>query len=224
MTAEVRDGRSTRWDPHRRERRIAIITAAISAIEQYGPDALTAQIAQVAGVPRTHVYRHFDGKQALDLAVSRHVAGELGDRIRAGLTGPGSPRQIIAGSIEAHLSWIEQHPNLYRFLAQHSYAVAATGTPSVDDAKAVFATELTALLQSYMRVFGLDPSPAERVVVGVVGMVDATAAWWLEHRDAAPRDELTAALTDEVWVVIAATARSLGLTLDPDAKLPTAAG
>ncbi|HEU5008725.1 MAG TPA: TetR/AcrR family transcriptional regulator [Jatrophihabitantaceae bacterium] len=224
MTAEVRDGRSTRWDPHRRERRIAIITAAISAIEQYGPDALTAQIAQVAGVPRTHVYRHFDGKQALDLAVSRHVAGELGDRIRTGLTGPGSPRQIIAGSIEAHLSWIEQHPNLYRFLAQHSYAVAATGTPAVDDAKAVFAAELTALLQSYMRVFGLDPSPAERVVVGVVGMVDATAAWWLEHRDAGSRDELTAALTDEVWVVIEATARSLGLTLDPDAKLPTASG
>jgi AcrR family transcriptional regulator len=224
MTAEVRDGRSTRWDPHRRERRIAIITAAISAIEQFGPDALTAQIAQVAGVPRTHVYRHFDGKQALDLAVCRHVAGDLGDRLRAGLSGPGSPRQIIAGSIEAHLSWIEQHPNLYRFLAQHSYTVATTGTPAIDDAKAVFATELTALLQSYMRVFGLDPSPAERVVVGVVGMVDATAAWWLEHRDGTPRDELTAVLTDEVWVVIEATARALGLTLDPDAKLPPASG
>lgn len=218
------DGRSTRWDPHRRERRAAIIAAAMAAIEKHGPDVLTAQIAEEAGVPRTHVYRHFDGKQALDLAVSRHVAGELGDRIRAGLTGPGSPREIIAGSIEGHLSWIEQHPNLYRFLAQHSYAVAATGTPSVDDAKAVFAGELTALLQSYMRVFGLDPSPAERVVVGVVGMVDATAAWWLEHRDAGSRDELTAALTDEVWVVIEATARSLGLTLDPDAKLPQASG
>ncbi len=75
----VRDGRSTRWDPHRRERRAAIIAAAIEAIEAHGPDALTGQIAEMAGVPRTHVYRHFDGKQALDLAVSRHVANQIGD-------------------------------------------------------------------------------------------------------------------------------------------------
>ena len=61
----TRDGRSTRWDPHRRRRRAAIIDAAVTAIEEYGPDALTAQIAEKAGVPRTHVYRHFEGKHAL---------------------------------------------------------------------------------------------------------------------------------------------------------------
>ncbi|MEO8889153.1 MAG: TetR/AcrR family transcriptional regulator [Jatrophihabitantaceae bacterium] len=222
MTEQVRDGRSTRWDPHRRERRIAIITAAITAIEQHGPDALTGQIAEQAGVPRTHVYRHFDGKQALDLAVSRHVANELGQRIRAGMNTQGSPRQIISASIEGHLSWIQAHPNLYRFLAQHAYTVAATGSPT-DDAKAVFAAELTALLQSYMRLFDLDPSPAERVIVGVVGMVDATAAWWLEHRDV-PRADLTAALTGQVWLIIDSTIRPLGLTLDPDLALPTVRG
>jgi AcrR family transcriptional regulator len=220
MTAPVRDGRSSRWDPHRRERREAIISAAIRAVEQYGPDALTAQIAQEAGVPRTHVYRHFDGKPALDLAVSRQVATELGERLRAGLSIEGSPRQIISASIEGHLSWIEAHPNLYRFLAQHSYAVAATGEPAVDDAKAVFATELTALLQHYLRLLDADPAPAEQVAVGVVGMVDATAAWWLERREV-PRPELTAALTDQVWVVIEAMTRALGLALDPDAALPT---
>ena len=225
MTADAapapRDGRSTRWDPHRRERRLAIITAAIGAIEEYGPDALTAQIAERAGVPRTHVYRHFDGKPALDRAVSRYAANDLGNRLRAGLATPGSPREIIGAAIEAHLSWIEEHPNLYRFLAQHSYAVAATGTRDIDDAKAVFASELTTLLQSYMRILGRESGPAERVVVGVVGMVDATAAWWLEHRDTSTRAELAAALTDEVWVVIDAAARALGLIVDPDMALPT---
>jgi AcrR family transcriptional regulator len=219
MAEQVRDGRSTRWDPHRRERRIAIITAAIAAIEEYGPDALTGQIAQQAGVPRTHVYRHFEGKQSLDLAVSRHVANELGRRLRAGLATQGSPRQIISAAINEHLSWIEANPNLYRFLAQHAYTVAATGSPAVDDAKAVFAAELTALLQSYMKLFGIDPSPAERVIVGVVGMVDATAAWWLEHRDVS-RAALTDALTVQVWLIIDNTARGLGLVLDPDMALP----
>jgi AcrR family transcriptional regulator len=113
----LRDGRSTRWDPHRRERRLQIITAAISAIEEFGPDALTAQIAEKAGVPRTHVYRHFDGKPALDLAVSSHVAKQIGQQIRAGLATQGSARDIISASIDEHLSWIEAHPHLYRFLA-----------------------------------------------------------------------------------------------------------
>src|SRR5436305_9775977 len=159
----VRDGRSTRWDPHRRKRRAAIIAAAIAAIEEHGPDALTGQIAERAGVPRTHVYRHFEGKQALDLAVSRHVANQIGTSIRAGLATRGSARDIIHGAISQHLGWIEAHPNLYRFLAQHSYAVATTGTPAADDAKAAFAAELTALLEGYLRAFSLETAPAERV-------------------------------------------------------------
>jgi AcrR family transcriptional regulator len=216
----VRDGRSTRWDPHRRERRAAIIAAAIDAIEQHGSDALTGQIAEMAGVPRTHVYRHFDGKQALDLAVSRHVANQIGTSIRAGLATQGSARDIIRGAISQHLAWIEAHPNLYRFLAQHAYAVGTTGTPAADDAKAAFAAELTALLEGYLRAFALATAPAERVIVGVVGMVDATAAWWLEHRDV-PREELTAELADAVWLIIDRTARALGLVLDPDVALPS---
>ena len=104
----------------------------------------------MAGVPRTHVYRHFDGKQALDLAVARHVAAQIGQQIRGGLATKGSARDIIGGAISEHLGWIEAHPNLYRFLAQHAYAVNATGSPTVDDAKAAFATELTGVLARYM--------------------------------------------------------------------------
>lgn len=146
-----RDGRSTRWDRHRRERRLTIIGAAVTAIEEYGPDVRTAQIAQQAGVPRTHVYRHFDGKPALELAV--------------------------------------------------------------------FATELTAVIQSYLRAFGVDTPPAERVIVGVVGLVDATAAWWLERHDVA-RAELGAELSEQVWLLIQRAAHRLGLALDPDRLLP----
>jgi AcrR family transcriptional regulator len=216
----ARDGRSTRWDPHRRRRRAAIISAAVEAIEAHGPDVLTAQIAELAGVPRTHVYRHFDGKQALDLAVSRHVARQIGETIRAGLAATGSARAIIGGAIDQHLRWVEAHPNLYRFLAQHAYAVANTGSPAADDAKTAFAAELSGLLERYMAMFDLDTSPAERVIIGVVGMVDATAAWWLEHPDV-PRAELTGQLTEQTWLIIDQTARAAGLRLDLDEQLPS---
>jgi AcrR family transcriptional regulator len=219
MADEAADGRSTRWEAHRRERRKAIITGAMSAIEEYGPEPLTGQIAAKAGVARTHVYRHFDDRPALDLAVCRYVAAQIGRRIRSGLATPGSARQIIGGAIGEHLGWVESHPNLYKFLAQHAYLVSETGSPGSDDAKAVFAAELTGVLQAYLKAFGVDPAPAQRVVIGVVGMVDATAAWWLDHRELT-RAELTSALTDQVWLIIDHTARELGLIIDPDAELP----
>ena len=217
--ATTRDGRSTRWDPHRKERRLAIITAAVDAIEEFGPNALTGQIARRAGVPRTHVYRHFEGKRALDLAVSGHIASQLGDQLRAALSRPGSARDIIRAGIGEHLGWIEAHPNLYRFLARHAYAVRATGSPEADDAKAAFAAELTALIERYLRVLGVSAQPQQRMVVGIVGLVDATAAWWLERGDAT-RDELTTELTARVWLLISLSAAELGLDLDPDQPLP----
>ena len=217
---EPRDGRSTRWDPHRRERRLAIINAAIAAIEEHGPDVLTGQIAEHARVPRTHVYRHFDGKSALDLAVSTHVAGQIGQRIRAGLASGGSAREIIFGAIDEHLRWVESHPNLYRFLAQHAYAMRDHSEGGgARDSKAALAEELTALVGRYMTVLGVDPEPAERLIVGVVGLVDASAAWWLDHPQIA-RPALAAELADQVWQLLDRTSRTLGLTLDPDQALP----
>jgi AcrR family transcriptional regulator len=217
---EARDGRSTRWDQHRQDRRTAIITAAVAAIEEHGPDALTGQIAERAGVPRTHVYRHFEDKQALDLAVSAHIGRQMAEEIRAGLATEGSPHEIISAAIDHHLSWIEAHPSLYRFLAQHAYAVRATGSHEADDAKAVFAAELTALFRRYLNALGVDAAPVERVVVGFVGLVDTTAAWWLERRDP-PREALTRELSEQVWLLIDHRLRGYGLTLDPDQPLPT---
>lgn len=220
-TGELRDGRSTRWDPHRKRRRMQIITAAVDAIELHGPDVLTGQIALQAGVPRTHVYRHFEGKPALDLAVTTHVATSIRQQIRGGLARHGSARQVIGAAIDEHLGWIEAHPNLYRFLAQHAYVVK-TGEPggtSAADAKAVFAAELTELVQAYLRALGADDHPAERMIVGVVGLVDATAAWWLDQHDTS-RADLCTDLTETVWLIINRTLRDLGIDLDPDAPLP----
>ncbi|SHG25172.1 transcriptional regulator, TetR family [Jatrophihabitans endophyticus] len=215
-----RDGRSTRWDPHRRERRQAIITAAIAAIEEYGPEVLTARIAEQAGVPRTHVYRHFDGKRALDLAVSAHIGNEIGEHIRGGLAVGGSARDIIGAAIGQHLRWVEEHPNLYRFVAQHAYAVRAKDSRSAVDAKAAFAAELSVLVERYLRALGVDAAAAERVIVGVVGLVDATAAWWLEGGGTPVRAVLTAELTGRVWLLIDSVGRDLGFELDPDRPLP----
>jgi AcrR family transcriptional regulator len=220
VTEQVRDGRSTRWDPHRRERRAAITAAAVAAIERYGPEALTGQIADLAGVPRTHVYRHFEGKQALDRAVVRRAGREILSQIRNGLGTGSTPREIISGGLSGYLGWIEEHPNLYRFLAKQAFTIDGTGLPIRDDAKAILAVELTSVLAGYMRAMGLDDAAAERTITGVVGLIDNTALWWLSVPET-PRAELTAWLTKQVWLLIDSAVRDQGLDMDPDDMLPT---
>jgi AcrR family transcriptional regulator len=216
MAGTGRDGRSTRWDPHRRERRQHIIKAAVAAIEQHGPDAVTGQIAEVAGVPRTHVYRHFAGRAALDLAVSRELARSLAESFSPGTARRGSTREVVTGLIDPFLAWIEANPNLYRFLAQHAFALREQGESKASDAKTVLAQELTPLVTGYVAALGAAHAPLGRTVAGLVGLVDSSAVWWLEN-GAPSRAELTATLTDEVLLILRRTARELGVDLDPDA-------
>ena len=191
---------------------------------QHGPDALTAQIAELAGVPRTHVYRHFDGKQALDLAVSRHVARQIGesDPRRAGR--PGSAARDHRRRDRAS-TWAGS-----RRTRTSTASSPSTPTPwppparrRADDAKAAFAAELTALLARLHGAFDLDDAPAERVIIGVVGMVDPRPPWWLEHPRPPRADTHRPAHRADVAASSTAAARELGLALDRDDALLLAA-
>jgi AcrR family transcriptional regulator len=221
-----RDGRATRWDAHRQDRRRAIIQAAVDLIESDGPDALTGQIAQRAGVPRTHVYRHFADKDALDRAVVEYAIEQVTEQVNFGLASEGSVLDIARAAIGGHVQWMVDHPNLNRFIDRHSLR-SAHG----NDANTAFAIGLTSLLESYLGYWRVSPKPAEPLAVGIVGMVEATVLWWLRgglHHDREGRelghDELVEMLVRQVWVLIDHVSRDVGITLDPDQPLPVLTG
>jgi len=220
--ARPRDGRATRWDAHREGRRRSIIEAAVELIEAKGPDALTGEIAEHAGVPRTHVYRHFADKQDLDRAVVRYAMDQLSLQINLGISTPGSILDIARAAIGEHVRWMVEHPNLNRFMDQH----ALRGTRG-RDARTAFSIGLTGLIEAYLRHWKLDPQPAEPLAVGIVGMVESTVAWWIRgglsgqlDRPDYPRADLIEMLVAQVWALLDLAGRSAGLTLDADAPLP----
>lgn len=222
MADTVRDGRSTRWDPHRRERRRAIVTAAVEAIREHGPEPVTAQIAERAGIPRTHVYRHFDGRAALDRAVVRVAGTELLEEIRAGLSTTGTVLEVIRSTVDAYLAWVEANQHLYRFLSTHGFVVGATGEQSQDDAKLIAAQEISTALSAYVNPdTGAAPHLADRVAIALIGAVDATAYWWLGTPEPGPtRAELADDLADQAWLLINRALTGLGLDLRPDDSYP----
>lgn len=191
-------------------RREQIRDAARAAIEEYGPDALTGQIAKRAGLARPNVYRHFASKDDLDLAVARSAYQELRGEIRSRLDLCGTPLEGIRAPIAAQVIWADRHQNLYRFLVSRGHQRSSQRAVERSD----FAAELAAASARYFPRFTEDPDAAEATVVAIIGLVDACVLRWLS-RPIGTRDQLIDRLTTHAWLIIDHHLRELGLNIDP---------
>ncbi len=191
-TASAR--RSTAHSDHRADRRAAIVAAAAEAIERYGADASTAQVAELAGVARPHVYRHFSSKDELVDEAARYAAAQLRAAVRPTLARQGEPLVAIAGPVAAAVDWAAAHPTLYRFITQRP---ASGFRPS----RTHFLEEIVAATREFVERQGLEVRPPDAVLAGLMGMVDTSIRWWLDHDDE-PRDALITRLSEQVWLVL----------------------
>jgi AcrR family transcriptional regulator len=208
--------RATNRLPGREHRRRQIIDAAIAAIEENGPHALTGQIADKAGLTsRTHFYRHFASKEDLDLAVARHAQRDLTTRIRATLAVDGTPLEVIRAPVGQLIEWANESPNLYRFLVDRGYRRSPDQPKRGSNA---FALEIAIAAARYFPPFGEDPHGAHRTIVAVMGILDASILWWLDNRDVTQND-ITDRLTRQTWLIVNDRLNELRASLDPNTPL-----
>lgn len=198
--------------PARREQ---ILQAARAVIEEHGPDALTGQIAERAGLARPNVYRHFSSKDELDLAVARSAYRELRAEVLKRLDLGGTPRDVIRAPIAAQAVWADTHPNLYRFLVSRGYQ---RGSHQRDAEGQDFMAQLADVGAHYFPHFGDNPDAAVAIVVGLTGLINASILGWLGRR-AETREQLIDRLTTHAWLIIDHHLREIGVCLDPGARL-----
>lgn len=190
------DGRSSRWVAHRSARRDELIEAAIEAISEYGSSAGMDQIAAKARTSKPVVYRYFADKTELYRAVSTRLVGRVLDTLVAVAATNPPPRSLINASIDAYLGMLEENPELYRFVADHPVIDAAGGRTKFS---AVVADLLAVQLAAQLREGDLDPAFAHPWGDAIVGFINSAGLWWLDHRDAMDREQLTAYLGALLW-------------------------
>lgn len=209
------DGRSTRWETHKAERRSAVLDAAVTAIEQDGPGVGVKRIAERVGLPRSVVYRHFADRADLDGQVRQRIVEMLMGELQPTLRPDGTPLESIRRAVDAYLGWIERHPRLHTFLGGGSGKTRG-GSKVAVGTKAAIAAETTELFAAALRHFDADTRLAGSIAFGLVGFVDATVNHWLAERDTTlSTDELAEYLTRSVWLVLDGNLRALGIQLDP---------
>jgi len=178
MTRNVKDdGRATRWDQHRSDRRAELVEAAVAAIDEHGPAASIAQIAESAGVSKPVLYRYFEDKDDLYRAVGWWGANQVVDGLMPLLLGERPLRERVERACTAYLTLISVHPNVFFLLVDHP-----NGDDPLADGKELVAATLARTLGDVLRDLGVDAGGAEPWAYGLVGLGLSTGEWWLRRK------------------------------------------
>jgi AcrR family transcriptional regulator len=206
MSSASDDGRSTRWDEHREQRRVELVEAAVAAIDLHGPTASVAEMAEQAGVSKPVLYRYFADKDELYAAVGQYGADLVLERVVPELFSGAPLRESIHGAVEAYLTTIEEHPQVFALLVRHH----SEGHDPLADGKLRIAALLARSLNDLLRRLRVDAGGAEPWAHGIVGLFVSAGDWWLE-RDTMSREAVCDYLTGFVWHALEGLALEYGV-------------
>ncbi|MQY31372.1 TetR/AcrR family transcriptional regulator [Nocardia aurantia] len=208
------DGRATRWQDHKRQRRAEVLDAALAVIEESGAEVSVQQIADRLGLPRPVVYRHFDGRADLDEQIRRRIQESLLAEVMPMLRTEGTVRDAVRGAVGTYVGWVERHRNLHRFLIGD--AADGDGSHGLGGARNRIGGRLADLFAAALSVYDIDPHRARPMAFGIIGLVDGVVNSWRGDPATLTSEQVVGMLTESILALFEGNARSLGVPLTRD--------
>jgi AcrR family transcriptional regulator len=177
------------------ERRVLIVEAAGRLFGERGYEATRLDdVAAAAGVTKPILYRHFDSKQALYLALLERHRDDLGSF--AGAIPPqGPPEERLRIVLELWFAYVEAHSYAWKMLFRDT-----SGGPEIRDFRLEVHARARAVLVEMIRSLSEVPIPrreleplAELMSMGMASLV----LWWMDNPGAS-REAIVDAMS-RVW-------------------------
>jgi AcrR family transcriptional regulator len=177
------------------QRRAVIVEAAGRLFGAHGYDATRLDdVAAAAGVTKPILYRHYDSKQALYLALLERHREDLGS-FAAAAPAQGTPQERLRAVLEVWLDYVEAHSYAWRMLFRDS-----GGGPEIRAYRAEVHARARDVLAGMLGGFAPRPIPprelpalAELLSMGMASLV----LWWIES-EAVSREAVLGAIA-RVW-------------------------
>jgi AcrR family transcriptional regulator len=182
----------------RASRRQELLDAAHRVIRRDGPAVSMDDVAAEAGITKPILYRHFGNKGGLYKALAeRYVWALLTERRRI-VQDETDPHLRLRATIDAYLAFVEQDPQVYRFLAQHAFYERPEAQAALTDYIRTLAGDVAAELDEGLKRAGGNRAAAQPWAFGIIGLVQMATDWWLEDRSMS-RTEFVDHLTNLLW-------------------------
>ena len=196
--------RSNRLPRH--ERRRQLLDAALEVFVSQGYHAAAMdEIAERAGVSKPVLYQHFPGKLDLYLALLDQSVDELVETVRDALRSTTDNKQRVAATFSAYFEYMESEGQAYRLVFESDLSNEAAVRDRLERGQRECAEMISQMVRHDA---GLDDDEAHLVSVGMVGLAQVTARYWLSARDHIPREAAEQLVARLAWRGISGWPRS----------------
>ena len=181
----------------RSARRAQLLVAARDVFGAQGYHAAAMDdIAERAGVSKPVLYQHFPGKLELYQALLTTYADELVGQVEAALAATAENEERVQAAVAAYFDFVAGDGQAYRLVFESDLR----GEP---EAAAVVDGALTRCIETVAAAVtadaGLDAPRARLLAVGLVGLSQVGAQYWLDSEQEVPRDEAVALMASLAW-------------------------
>lgn len=155
-------------------------------------------VAKAAGVTKPIVYRHFDGKQALYLALlARHrddlpVFFEQAAAARAAAASDGPPPPLVRTVLEIWFDYVRANQHAWVMLFRDS-----SGDEEIRDFRVAVSARAREVMIAFVDAHAGARVPSEQLAPTaelVIGGLASLALWWIDHPEV-PRADLVEVAT-----------------------------
>jgi AcrR family transcriptional regulator len=196
--------RSNRLPRH--ERRRQLLDAALEVFVSRGYHAAAMdEIAERAGVSKPVLYQHFPGKLDLYLALLDQSVDELVETVRHALRSTTENKQRVAATFSAYFEYMESEGQAYRLVFESDLSNEAAVRDRLERGQRECAEMVSQMVRQDA---GLDDDEAHLVSVGLVGLAQVTARYWLSTRGHIPREAAEQLIARLAWRGISGWPRS----------------
>lgn len=134
--------------------RQALLAAALRLLERHSLNSLgLREVAREAGIAPAAFYRHFEGMDALGVALVAESFGSLRAMVNALRNPQAAVEDVIRGTVDVIATHVREQPAHFRFLARERHG----GVPEVREA---IAGELDAFVQDLAGDLSAQPESA----------------------------------------------------------------
>ena len=178
VAGEPTSPRAARLSRPARRRQLLGAARQVFVAQGYHAAAMD-EIAERAGVSKPVLYQHFPGKLELYLALLDEHAGELVERVRQALGSTTDNALRVRRSIQAYFDFVDDENGAYQLVFESDLrsepAVRARVEGSLSACVEAIATTIAADT-------GVPRDEAELLSVGLAGLAEVGARWWLGSR------------------------------------------
>ncbi len=179
----------------RDQRRIQLLGAAREVFVTQGYHAAAMDdIAVRAGVSKPVLYQHFPGKLELYIALLDASKNELLERLHRALASTDDNKQRVIATVNAYFEFVDNDSGGYRLLFESDLPNEPAVRERLEHLTELCAQEVSNIIAEDT---GLPPEESTLLAVGLVGIAQVTARYWLSSAGTIPRQaaaELVATL------------------------------